>query len=272
MKGDKMATGNISEVVTMYQTLVKDWNKKPVNLEKCGKLLSSLKVALTGLSFLPTSMSGPDPQELVLARDVLEIGVQWSVEKNDIPSFERYMAQLKPYYLDYRGILQESPYMYQTLGLNLLLLLAQNRLAEFHTELELLPATEYNENVYIKHPVQLERFLMEGNYNKVFLARGNVPAKSYHVFMDILINTLRDEIAACLEKSYQRISFVEAQRMLYLDSAKDTKTFATKRGWKLGSDHVYIFEDEESDTKQEIPSINTIQHMLEYAKELERIV
>jgi hypothetical protein len=44
MKGDKMATGNISEVVTMYQTLVKDWNKKPVNLEKCGKLLSSLKV------------------------------------------------------------------------------------------------------------------------------------------------------------------------------------------------------------------------------------
>lgn len=34
--------------------------------------------------------------------DVLEIGVQWSVEKKDIPSFERYMAQLKPYYLDYR--------------------------------------------------------------------------------------------------------------------------------------------------------------------------
>lgn len=34
--------------------------------------------------------------------DVLEIGVQWSVEKNDIASFERYMAQLKPYYLDYR--------------------------------------------------------------------------------------------------------------------------------------------------------------------------
>ena len=44
MKPDKMATGNISEVVTMYQTLLKDWNKKPANLEKCGKLLSSLKV------------------------------------------------------------------------------------------------------------------------------------------------------------------------------------------------------------------------------------
>jgi len=34
--------------------------------------------------------------------DALEIGVQWSISKKDIPSFERYMAQLKPYYLDYK--------------------------------------------------------------------------------------------------------------------------------------------------------------------------
>ena len=38
----------------------------------------------------------------------------------------------------------------------------------------------------------------------------------------------RDEISACLEKSYQRISFQEAQRMLYLDSEKDIKAFAVK--------------------------------------------
>ena len=35
--------------------------------------------------------------------------------------------------LSVRGILEESAYMYQLLGLNLLSLLAQNRLAEFHT-------------------------------------------------------------------------------------------------------------------------------------------
>ena len=34
---------------------------------------------------------------------------------------------------DPRGVLEESTYMYQLLGLNLLSLLAQNRLAEFHT-------------------------------------------------------------------------------------------------------------------------------------------
>ena len=50
-----MATGNISEVVTMYQTLVKDWNKKPVNLEKCGKLLSSLKVRKNNALFAKKS-------------------------------------------------------------------------------------------------------------------------------------------------------------------------------------------------------------------------
>lgn len=37
-----------------------------------------------------------------LSGDILEIGVQWSVLKGDIESFQRYMAQLKPYYFDYR--------------------------------------------------------------------------------------------------------------------------------------------------------------------------
>lgn len=34
--------------------------------------------------------------------DILEIGAQWSILKKDIPSFERYMAQLKCYYFDYK--------------------------------------------------------------------------------------------------------------------------------------------------------------------------
>jgi len=34
--------------------------------------------------------------------DILEVGVQCSIAMHDIPSFERYMAQLKCYYLDYR--------------------------------------------------------------------------------------------------------------------------------------------------------------------------
>jgi len=34
--------------------------------------------------------------------EVLEIGALWSVRVQDIPSFERYIAQLKVYYQDLR--------------------------------------------------------------------------------------------------------------------------------------------------------------------------
>jgi len=70
-----------------------------------------------------------------LVREILEIGAQYSVEQRDIESFERYMAYLKTYYMDYANDLRESVKMYELLGLNLLRLLAQNRLVEFHTEL-----------------------------------------------------------------------------------------------------------------------------------------
>jgi 26S proteasome regulatory subunit N12 len=60
----------------------------------------------------------------------------------------------------------ESAYKYQLLGLNLLYLLSQNRVSEFHTELELLPPDQIH-NAYIKHPLSIEQYLMEGRYNRV---------------------------------------------------------------------------------------------------------
>jgi len=49
---------------------------------------------------------------------------------------------------------------------------------------------------------------------QIFLAKGNVPAESYNFFIDILLDTIRSEIAACLEKAYEKISLNEAARML----------------------------------------------------------
>ncbi|KAB7494850.1 26S proteasome non-ATPase regulatory subunit 8, partial [Armadillidium nasatum] len=45
-------------------------------------------------------------------------------------------------------------------------LLAQNKVGEFHTALEHLPPSIVSENVYIRHPVAMEQYLMEGAYNK----------------------------------------------------------------------------------------------------------
>ena len=76
------------------------------------------------------------------------------------------------------------------LGLNLLRLLVQNRIAEFHTELELLSPTAL-EDPCIKHAVELEQSFMEGAYNRVLSAKHNVPYKSYDYFMDLLAKTVR---------------------------------------------------------------------------------
>ena len=51
---------------------------------------------------------------------------------------------------------------YELLGLNLLCLLSQNRIADFHMELERLDPTQLHSNIYLKHPVSLEQYLMEG--------------------------------------------------------------------------------------------------------------
>ena len=196
-------SGNLDEAATVYQNLEAAWTSG--NLAAADSLLSQMKIRLLTLSFLPSGRSEElDPRKLLLARGTLEIGALLSIENQDIQAFERYVAQLKCYYFDYARLLSESACKFQILGLNLLNLLAQNRLAEFHTELELL-SVEEQKNVYIKHPISLEQFLMEGSYHKVFLSKGNVPARNYNYFIDSLINTIREEIASCAERAYTQV-------------------------------------------------------------------
>ena len=63
-----------------------------------------------------------------------------SIRQQDEAAFERNFNQLRVYYTDARRLLPPSDQEALLLSLNLLRLLVQNRIAEFHTELELLPA------------------------------------------------------------------------------------------------------------------------------------
>ena len=56
---------------------------------------------------------------------------------------------------------------YTIQGLNLIHLLTQDCIANFHTTLESLDANVIAENAFNKHAVNLERWLMEGSYSKV---------------------------------------------------------------------------------------------------------
>ncbi|KAF0304385.1 26S proteasome non-ATPase regulatory subunit 8 [Amphibalanus amphitrite] len=265
---------SLNDVVKIHQSLVKEWSSKSRNLQKCEDLLTKAKLAMISLTFLPTSHSEATKQELIIARDVLEIGVQCAVERQDIPAFERYMAQLKCYYNDYKGSqLPESAYQLQLLGLNLLALLAQNRVGEFHTELELLPPDAIHNNVYIKYPVALEQYLMEGSYNKIFLAKSSVPAVHYRFFVDLLLATIREEIGACMEKAYERMSADEVVRMLGLASKADLPAFVTKRGWTSDTQGYVLFPREKKVHHEEgVASLELTEQTIEYARELEMIV
>lgn len=209
----------------------------------------------------------------MIARDILEIGAEHSAFTKNIEAFERYMSQLKCYYYDYKNLIPESQNKYKLLGLNLLFLLSQNRVAGFHTELELLPCEIIQSNKFIKHPLALEQCLMEGRYNKLFLAKNESPDPAYNVFIDILLDTVRNEIGACFERAYEKISVQEAAKRLNLSSKDEVVHFAQKRNWTLGKDGFYHFTSEEGiNTREPIPSVELVEMAISYARELEMIV
>lgn len=286
-----MSAAGRKEIYAQYQALLGEWNKKTKNQDRVGQLVNSVKVSLPRLTFLPTEQSlsvdhATLKQDLIIARDVLEIGALHSVAVKDTTSFERFLALLKCYYFDYtKDELPESAYKYQLLGLNLLRLLAQNRVAEFHTELELLPEKELRGNVYILHPVTLEQWLMEGRYNKVVLSRGTVPAESYTFFLDELIKTIRTEVASCIETSYDAITVTEAARLLFLKNVKEVQEFAVSHGkvsettdkkvqWVFqGNQLVFITAGKEVDRKLVKMDTKALAiQVIDYARELEMIV
>ncbi|KAG9285824.1 hypothetical protein G9A89_013249 [Geosiphon pyriformis] len=263
---------NLEQTLQLYAILKKEFESPQPDLQKCGFYLAKLKISLSQMSLLLPEGEIPSPKELLIAREILEIGAYWSVRVKDIPSFERYIAQLHTYYSDYSSSLPPSPQMYPLIGLNLLRLLSQNRIAEFHTALENIEPEQLLENVYIKHPVHLEQCLMEGSYNKVWNSRAEVPAKEYLFFIDILMGTIRNEIASCSEKAYSSLPLADAATLLFFSGLQEVLNFASERGWSVNPTEKKIYFTTKDDNKVEIPSNSIIQHSLNYARELEQIV
>ncbi|RDX53952.1 hypothetical protein K466DRAFT_475824 [Polyporus arcularius HHB13444] len=243
------------------------------NLQQTGVLLARLKIGLTEAGLL-VPFGNPNPQDLVVARDILEVGAFWSIRTKDIPSFDRYFSQLLTFYNDYSSVLPPSPREFPLRGLNLVRLLTQNRIADFHTTLESLPlpADSLTANPYIAHPINLEQWLMEGSYSKVWNAREEAPTEEYKFFVDSLMGTIRNEIASCEEAAYDSLPLKDAATLLFFKSTSDLVTFAQQRGWQvdLGAEKIHFAK--KSEEKVEIPKERLIAANLQYARELEQIV
>merc|ERR1711998_354042 len=166
-------------------------------------------------------------------------GTHRAAQIEDTADFERHMALLTPYYTDFGGLLPQSENYFKILGLNLLRLLAQSRFADFHVQLETL-SPEALESAPVRFPVLVEQNLMEGSYTKVLEMRNNLPLPSYGVFMDMLKDAVREEVACVSEKAYKSLPQPYCMQVLMMTDASDLEDLAEARGWEIRDGNVFF--------------------------------
>jgi 26S proteasome regulatory subunit N12 len=152
-------------------------------------LLSKAKIVLLKLKALTPQPTTP-PSVLLLAREVFEHGALLSIRAEDPAAFTRYVHQLTPFYeLPAERLSPAHSEKNKITGLYLLLLLTQGDYSGFHTELEGLELRggQVEEDRYLRYPIKLERWLMEGSYDLVWkaMASGEVPSEEYGVFSKV---------------------------------------------------------------------------------------
>lgn len=206
--------------------------------------------------------------KLSVARETLELATLLAVRNRDIKAFERNFAQVKVYYTDFDKLIEASERKFQLCGLNLLRLLANNAISEFHTELELLKQEE-REDLYISYSIELEQRLMEGNYNKVLRKSKLPPMPEFACFTDILSKKVRDLIAECAENAYERIPLPEAQKLLLIEDNASFQKHIKERGWVV-KDNSVVFQ--KAGSQGTLNGHLIVERTLGYATELERIV
>ena len=218
---------------------------------------------------LENSQEG-SPEATNLAAMALELGALLSVADDDLDAFARNISQLKPYYDTLSATTERKC---NVLGLNLMHLLVDNRLSEFHAELELLSEEEAG-TPFVSFPITLERQLMVGSYDEVLNAGANVPDPSYNFFMENLIETVRDSIADCVEVTYKSLKLTDAVTMMKLDSVEELQEYVQDKrdDWIVEGDMLTFQPPPVGSKAADIPSMKLISQSLSYATELERIV
>ncbi|RVD89351.1 uncharacterized protein DFL_000364 [Arthrobotrys flagrans] len=283
----------MSDLPTLHTKLISSFTARTHSTSL--PLLSTAKLALLKSSVLvPTQATiSANPHLLSQARDILEIGALTSIYLSDTESFSRYHSYLTPFYRLPSTVLPPSQQEPKILGLYLLLLLSQGDAAGFHTALEVLNAEGSGDaekgwqwGDFVRYPVTLERWLMEGSYDKVWEAtrKGKTPAEEFDVFTKILVQTLRSEIATSAQRAYPSLPISNAKNLLFLDTEKEVLQFARERDWDIRDGRIYFPPDEEYDVadipdtasvaaaKSAIHSGTIIENTIGYANELEQIV
>ena len=223
-------------------------------------LLNQVKVAMLS--------SELNPSDTAKAIAALELGVLLAVQAEDLDAFGRTVALIQPYYYEHK----QTPRKLLVTGLYLMHLLVENRLSEFHSELELLTEQEAS-SPFISFPVGLERQLMVGIYDEILAVQP--PDALYQFFLDLTVQTVRDSIADCMEVSYKTLTLQQAASIMKLDTTQELLDYIheARDDWILDDkNNLLTFQPAVSSGAQDIPSMEWIQQSLTYATEMERIV
>ncbi|KAI0002729.1 SAC3/GANP/Nin1/mts3/eIF-3 p25 family-domain-containing protein [Xylariaceae sp. FL0662B] len=257
---------------------------------EAASLLSKAKLSLLQLGAATPTPGSSTPAHLALAREVYEQGALFSIRAKRPVPFSRYVAQLAPFYELAVPAAAPTEQRNKVTGLYLLLLLTEGRYAEFHSELEALSVREggsaaIESDRFLGYPVKLERWLMEGSYDRVWksMKSREVPSEEYGVFSEILTSQIRSEIASSSERAYPSLPLSSTKSLLFLDSEGAVVEFARERGWTIRDGHIYFpsavataegggddgvaVEGAEKEVSQMV-----IENALGYARELETIV
>ncbi|KAA8645988.1 hypothetical protein EYZ11_003998 [Aspergillus tanneri] len=258
-------------------------------LDAASTLMSRAKRTLLLQNALIPTPSTP-PELIALAREILELGALASIRQTDAPTFTRYYQQLQPFYDLERDSTTSGKVDFKTsqrskiTGLYMLLLLSMGDSTSFHTVLEglveeaSLKGYSVEDDPYIKYPVELERNLMEGSYDKVWRETNSerVPSEDFALFSNVLVGTIRSEIADCSEKAYPSLPISNAKNLLFLESEGAVIEFAQQRGWVLRDGRIYFPVEPEAAARSEkdilVASSTIIENAIGYARELETIV
>lgn len=97
------------------------------------------------------------------------------------------------------------------------------------------------------------------------------------IVVQVLISTIRAEIASCSERAYPSLPISNAKNLLFLDSEGAVIDFARSRGWVAKEGRIYFpSQDEVAGQVAEkdvlAASGQVIENALGYARKLETIV
>ena len=191
------------------------------------------QVAITAFTALPPvfEQTPSAEKELTPARELMEYAVLFSISQRDDAAAERNYNQLRPYYQDCAKILPLPPASASSSVSTCSASSCKTASRSF------TPSSRWSRQRRRRIPRCNSRWRSRAiswrrAYGKIFAARASVPTPDYAHLMDMLAETVRDEIAACAEKAYTTLSRAAAAKLVGVSEAEMT-SLAEARGWRL---------------------------------------